>query len=185
VKNEIEQSIQRKDSLLLKTLNVFVSVILLVTVHCSLFTAVSHAVISDRVIAFVDDHAITLREFEDTYRTMNALSSSITHEDVLNTMINRVMLLREAKKYRLEAPTVDAVVKEYIDLKIRAYIRVNDADIEKFYNANLQNFQGRDYEDVRDEIDMFLTEKELNERLKETLNDLRNKAYIRIYLDKK
>lgn len=36
---------------------------------------------------------------------------------------------------------------------------------------------------MRDEIDMFLTEKELNERLKETLNELRKKAYIRIYLD--
>lgn len=151
---------------------------------CSLFSAtVSFAAISDRVIAFVDDHAITLSELEENYKTANALSRSITREEVLNTVINRVILLKEAKKYRIEAPTIDEVLKEYIDLKIRALIRVNDADIEKFYNANMQNFQGREYEDVRDEIDLYLTEKLLNERLRETLNELRNKAYIRIYLD--
>ncbi|MBI5074528.1 MAG: SurA N-terminal domain-containing protein [Nitrospirae bacterium] len=149
-----------------------------------LLTGISDAAIQDRVIAFVDDHAITLSELEESYKAANALSRIVTHEEVLNTMINRVILLKEAKKYRIEAPTIDEVLKEYIDLKIRAFIRVNDADIEKFYNANLLNFQGKGYEDVRDEIDMFLTEKLLNERLKESLNDLRKKSYIRIYLDK-
>jgi hypothetical protein len=150
--------------------------------YCILLAGISDAM-SDRIIAFVDDQAITLRELDDSYKAAKALSNSITREEVLNTMINRVILLREAKKYRLEAPTVDGVVKEFIDLKIRAFIMVNDADIEKFYKANMQNFQGREYEDVRDEIDLYLTEKLLNERLKETLNDLRKKAYIRIYLN--
>ncbi len=143
------------------------------------------AALSDRVIAFVDDHAITLSELVENYRTVNALSPGVTEEEVLNTMINRVVLLKEAKKYRIEAPTTEEELKEYIDLKIRALIRVNDADIERFYRANIQNFQGRDYEDVRDEIDLYLTEKELNERLKETLIDLRKKAYIRINPDAK
>ncbi|MDP2157588.1 MAG: hypothetical protein Q8K68_07770, partial [Nitrospirota bacterium] len=141
------------------------------------------AAISDRVIAFVDDQAITLSELEESYKTAHAISPNITHEEVLNTMINRVILVKEAKKYRIEAPTIDEVLKEYIDLKIRAFIRVNDADIDKFYNENMQNFQGKDYEDVRDEIDLYLTEKLLNERLKETLSDIRKKTYIRIYLD--
>jgi len=157
--------------------------LLLFTLHASRFTGDSHAALHDRVIAFVDDNAITLSEFEESYKTTNALSRIITQEEVLNTMINRVILLKEAKKYRIEAPTLDEVLKEYIDLKIRAFIKVNDADIEKFYKENLQNFQGKEFEDVRDEIDLFLTEKELNERLKETLRDLKKKAYIRIYLD--
>lgn len=158
--------------------------LLSITLCSPLSASVSYA-LSDRVIAFVDDHAITLRELEESHKAATAISRTITLQEVLNTMINRVILLREAKKYRIEAPTADGIVKEYIDLKIRAYIRVNDADIEKFYNANLQNFQGRDYEDVRDEIDLFLTERELNERLKETLNDLKKKVYIKIYLNAK
>ena len=158
-------------------------IFLVVTFYSSLITHYCFAALNDRVIAFVDDHALTQSEFEESYRAAHALSRSITREEVLTTMINRVILLKEAKKYRIEAPTIDEVLKEYIDLKIRAFIRVNDADIEKFYNANRQNFQGRDYEDVRDEIDLYLTEKLLNERLKETLGELRKKAYIRIYLD--
>jgi len=164
-----------------KSLLVFV---LLFTLYALRFTGDSFA-ISDRVIAFVDDHAITLSELDESYKTTSAISRNVSYKEVLNTMINRVILLKEAKKYRIESPTIDEVLKEYIDLKIRAFIRVNDADIEKFYMANEQSFQNRSYEDVRDEIDMFLTEKELNERLKETLNDLRKKAYIRIYLDAK
>jgi len=160
-------------------------ILLVVTFYSSLITHYCFAAVSDHVIAFVDDQAITLSELEESYKAASALSRSITKEEVLNTMINRVILLKEAKKYRIEAPTLDGVLKEYIDLKIRAFIRVNDADIEKFYKANMQNFQGKEYEDVRDEIDTYLTEKELNERLKETLNDLRNKAYIRIYPDAK
>lgn len=169
--------------MLMRILKVSLMVLFLITHHSSLITGTCSAAISDRVIAFVDDHAITQSELQESFKTANALSSGITHQEVLNTMINRVILLKEAKKYRIEAPTLDEVLKEYIDLKIRAFIRVNDADIEKFYNANMQNFQGKGYEDVRDEIDLFLTEKELNERLKETLSELRKKTYIRIYLD--
>lgn len=168
----------------MKVMKCFSAFFLLFTLNASCFTGVSHAAMHDRVIAFVDDHAITLSELEESYKTANALSRTITRQEVLNTMINRVILLKEAKKYRIEAPTIDEVLKEYIDLKIRAFIRVNDAAIEKFYNENMQNFRGKGYEEVRDEIDMFLTEKELNERLKETLSELRKNAYIRIYLDK-
>jgi len=150
--------------------------------YCILLAGISDALISDRVIAFVDDQAITVNELDEQYRNTMALSPSVTRMEVLNTMINKVILLKEAKRYRIEAPTIDGVMKEYIDLKIRAFIRVNDADIENFYNANMENFQGRNYEDVRDEIDMYLTEKELNKRLKESLNGLRKKSYIRIYL---
>jgi hypothetical protein len=151
--------------------------------YCLLLAGISDAALNDRVIAFVDDQAITASELDEQYRSTTALSPAVTRREVLNTMINKVILLKEAKKYRIEAPTIDEVMKEYIDLKIRAFIRVNDADIENFYISNMLNFQGRNYEDVRDEIDMYLTEKELNERLKESLNGLRKKSYIRIYLD--
>jgi hypothetical protein len=91
--------------------------------------------------------------------------------------------VREARKYRIEAPSVEQVMREYIDLKIRAYIRVGEADIERFYRDNRTNFPGREFDDVREEIEKYLTEKELNERLKEVLRELRTRAYIRVYLD--
>lgn len=176
-------STPEKAEILLKIIKGVILFCLVFTFYVSRFTGDSHAAVTDRVIAFVDDQAITLSELEENYKTAGSLTPDITRREVLNTMINRMILLKEAKKYRIEAPTIEEVMKEYIDLKIRAFIRVNDADIEKFYKANMQNFKGKEYEDVRDEIDMYLTEKTVNERLKETLSDLRKKAYIRIYLN--
>jgi len=150
---------------------------------CSLLSApVSFAVISDRVVAFVDDQAITMSELDEQYRNTTKISPGITMGEVLETMINRILLLREARKYRIESASWEQVMNEYIDLKIRAFIRVGEEDIETFYEENKADFAGREFEDVRDEIDTYLTEKELNKRLKETLRELKKDAYIRIFL---
>ena len=157
-------------------------VFLLLTIHYSLFTVFSDAAIFDRVVAFVDDQAITLSGLQEQFENMKKLSPDITEEEVVNTMINRILLLREAKKYRIEAPTKQQMLDEYVDLKVRAFIKVSEADIQEFYNQNRDKFPGKTYEDVQDEIEKYLAEKELNARLKETLNELRKNAYIKIQL---
>ncbi|MGE5301232.1 MAG: hypothetical protein ACM3MB_09765 [Acidobacteriota bacterium] len=157
-------------------------VFLLFTVHCLLFTALSEAAIFDRVVAFVDDQAITLSELREQFEIAKKLSPDITEEEVLNTMINRILLWRQAKKYRIEAPTRDEMIDEYVDLKMRAFIRVSEADIEEFYKNNQDKFAGKTLDNVRDEIEKYLTEKQLNSRLKETLKELRENAYVKIQL---
>jgi SurA-like N-terminal domain len=142
----------------------------------------SSAEIFDRVVAFVNNQAITLSEFQEQYRNTLKIAPDVTENDVINTMINRILLLDEARKYRIEATTEDEMVKEYIDLKVRAFITVGEQEMEAFYEKNRSRFAGKEYEDVRGEIEHYLTEKELNERLKETLADLRKKAYIKIQL---
>lgn len=141
-----------------------------------------YAEIMDRVVAFVDDQAITLSEFRKQYEASVELSPGITEDEVLNAMINRKLLLMEARKYRIEAPSEEEILNDYIDLKLRAFIRVGETEIEAFYSRNINQFRGRDYEDVRDEIESYLTEKELNEKLKETINELKLDAYIKIQL---
>jgi len=143
---------------------------------------ICNAGISDRVIAFVDDQAITMSELDEQYRNTSKLSPDITMGEVLETMLNRILLLREARKYRIESTSPEQVMNEYIDLKVRAFIRVSEEEIEKFFEENKADFTGREFEDVRDEIDAYLTEKELNTRLKQTLRELRKDAYIRIFL---
>ena len=151
-------------------------------VFIAFYVSGASADIFDRVVAFVDNQAITLSEFQEEYRNTLKVTPDISEEDVINTMVNRLVLLREAKKYRIEAPSREEIMKEYIDLKVRAFIRVGEVEIEEFFKKNAGQFSGRDYEDVRAEIERYLTEKELNERLKETLKDLRKNAYIRIQL---
>jgi hypothetical protein len=141
------------------------------------------AAIFDRVVAFVGDQAITLSEFSEQYSKTLKVSPDVTETDVINTMINRLLLLKEARKYRIEAPTHDEIIREYIDFKVRAFIRVSESDVESFYKENVDQFHGKRYEEVRGEIEKYLTEKELNERLRETLKELRKKAYIKIQLE--
>lgn len=157
-------------------------VFLLLTLYFSIFTGLSEAAIFDRVVAFVGNQAVTLSEFREQYEATKKLSPDITGKEVLETMINRILLLREAKKYRIEAPTDQQMLDEYIDLKVRAFIRVSETEIEGFYKENRDRFAGKTYEDARDEIEKYLTEKKLNARLKETLKELRKNAYIRIQL---
>jgi len=138
----------------------------------------------DRVVAFVDDEAITNTELQEQYRETLKITPDISKEEVLNTMINRILILREAKKYRLEGPSPDAVIKEYIDLKERAFIRVPETEIEKYFKENSSMFSGKGYEDVRDDIEQYLIEKELNVRLKKSLGELRKAAYVKVLKEK-
>jgi hypothetical protein len=149
-----------------------------------LLAGIGGAGISDRVVAFVDDQAITMSELDEQFRNTVKISPEITKGEVLDTMINRLLLLREARKYRIEAPSADQVMHEYIDLKIRAFIRVGEAEIERFYLENKADFGGREFNEARDEIDAYLTEKKLNERLKEMIMQLRADAYIKTFLEK-
>ena len=111
------------------------------------------------------------------------LSPDIKKIDVLNTMINRTLLLREARKLRLEAATKDETIKEYIELKLRTFIRITDEDIKKFYGENRKEFGNADIEDVREKIEEYFIEKEVNVRLKKHIEELRAKAYIKIQLE--
>lgn len=154
-------------------------IFLLITIHYSL----SVAAIKDRVVAFVDNTAITLSEFEEQYSKSLNVTPDITKEEVLNAMVNRFLLLREAKKNRLEAPSDDELLKEYIDIKIKTFIKIKEEEVLDFYQKHIKDFQGKEFETVREEIENYLTEAELNRLLKVHIDELRKKAYIKIQLE--
>ena len=152
--------------------------ILLFTAHYSLVTAE----IKDRVVACVENTAITLSELEELFAESLKITPGITKEEILNTIINRTLLLREAKKIRLEAPTEDELIKEYIDLKIRPFVSIKEEELLDFYQQHAENFQGKEFDAVREEIENYLTERELNQRLKMYIQQLRETVYIKIQL---
>lgn len=149
----------------------------LVFAHCG-----ESAEIIDRVVAFVDDQAITLSEFREQQLIAVKITPDITAEDLVNTMINKKLLLRDAKKYRIEAPSEDEVLRDYIDLKVRAFIRISESQAEEFYQQNINEFTGKSYDDVRDEIEEYLTEKDVNRRLRDLVKELREKTYVKIQI---
>ena len=127
---------------------VFTSAFLLLTSSLS----VVDAEMKDRVVAFVDNDAITLSELEERYAQTLHITPDITREEVLHTMVNRLLLLREARKIKLEALSED------------------------------EDFQGKELETVREEIEKVLIEKALNERLKSHINELKEKSCVKIQL---
>jgi ribosomal protein S13 len=138
--------------------------------------------IRDRVVAFIDTTAITLSDLEAKYAETARITPNITREEVLDTMINRELLLREARKIRLEAPSEEDLLKEYVDLKIKAFIRIKEDEIKAFYDGHVGNFEGREFDEVRDDIENYLIEKELNQRLKSHINELRDNACIKVQM---
>lgn len=147
------------------------------------FCSSPSAEIRDRVVAFMDNAAITLSELEEAYSKSLKVTPGITREEVLDTMVNRVLLLREAKKIRLEAPSEDELLKEYIDLKIRIFIKIKEEEVLDFYQKHIEDFQGKEFETVREEIENYLAEAELNRLLKMHIDELRKKAYVKIQLE--
>lgn len=144
--------------------------------------AVLIAQTKDRVVAYVDNTAITLSELEKRFENTVNVTPNITRDEVLNTMVNRVLLLREAAKIRLGAPSEEDMLKEYVDLKIKAFIRIREEDIEAYYARHMSSFEGKELDDVREDIENYLVESELNQRLKAHISELRQDSCIKVQL---
>jgi len=136
----------------------------------------------DRVVAYVDDRAITLTEFQDSYAATREKSPDVSPEEVIESMINRLLLIKEARKIRLEAASDDDLLSELIEIKIRAPIVIREDGAKAFYESHRSEFGERDFLSVRDEIEQYLFELEATRRLKEYLEQLRGGSEIRIQL---
>lgn len=156
-------------------------IVLLATCYWLLAT-IACAEVIDRVVAYVDDTAITLSEFQENYIKMKKTVADIKKEDVINSMINRLLLLKEAKRMKLDALTDNELLKDYIDIKIGSSILIKEDAISLFYFEHINEFKGRDYLSVRDEIEKYLFELEINKQLKKHLEELRANAEVKMQL---
>jgi hypothetical protein len=151
---------------------------------------VSNAEVLDRVVAIVDDEIVMMSEFNEALHSALDSGLEVKKEDILDGLINRILLLRAAKNikrkhiYSVQTAREDnVIINEYIEKRLKAFIRISYEETEQFYRDNKEFFT-EDFYDIRDEIESYLVEIELNKRLKSHLVELREKAYIRIQLDK-
>ncbi len=136
----------------------------------------------DRVVALVDDEAITLNELNDRFEESRVVMPEITKEQVLQTMVNRTLLKRDALKRRISGKNEDEIIRRYINLKVRYSVRINEVDIERFFNENRNDFRGEAFNTVHKEIKRYLTELEVNKRLERLIEELKTKAEVKIQL---
>lgn len=147
---------------------------------CFILPTCADAWLIDRVVAFVDNKAITLSEFNETYEKTTKVKQGIPKSNVLNTIINRILLLKDAEKMKLEGRHDEEILKEYIELKIKAFVRIREEEVDAFYKKNKAEFKDRSYEDVSEGIEKYLTEIKINETLRKHIEELRANAYVKI-----
>ncbi len=162
----------------------YICTIMLVVSLCPLS---SYAEILERVVAIVDDEVILLSELKE-YRGSGKESDVSSDEVLINQMINRMLLLREARKFGLMQDGVQmkddqGIVREYIQRRIKAFIHIPFDKIEIYYKDNLISYTDKEFYDVKDEIEEYLVSRELVKRLQKAVSELRQDAYIRIQLE--
>ena len=162
-------------------------VILVVSfIALTLSPAICSAETLDRIVAIVDGDVVLMSEFEESFRSAEAAGKQLSQEAVINQMINSIILLRDAKRYGLARKSGarrddDVVIEEFIDRRIRSFIHIPYAEIESYYNEH-DDFKGKEFYDVKDEIEELLISRELVKRLHKYVEEQRRTAYIRIQL---
>lgn len=70
------------------------------------------------------------------------------------------------------------IVRAFIDRRIRLFVRIPEQQIERYYQDNQQAVGESLTDAVREQIRRLLTERQVNARLTELLEDLRRKASL-------
>jgi hypothetical protein len=180
-KNREQRSGRRKNGSGIVFLSLLFTLCFLLFAPCSLLFAETFR---DRVVAYIDNTAITLSDLEEKYAETVKVLPDTTKEEVLTTMINRILLVKEANRIKMEAPSEEELLDEYIDLKLRTFIRIRDEDLLGYYSKHTEVFEGKEFDAVREEIENYLVESELNNRLKLHISELREKSCIGIRFHK-
>ena len=146
----------------------------------------------ERIVAIVDEEAILLSDFLEEYEEWRKNDPKITQEKVLSDMIDRQLLIHQAKKFRLGSiQRVQGVneetemVNNYIERRIKSLIHIPFEDIEAYYNKHIDEFAGAEILQVKDDIEGRLFDRALELRLLRHLKELRDEAYIRIQLEQR
>lgn len=154
-------------------------ILVLVTLFNVFFVSSAFSEIIDRVVAYVDSSAITLRDFEKVASKMKEKIPQIKNQEILETMINRVLLLKKAKELFIEGKD-EELINNYVDLKIKSGIIIPESKIREYYEESKDKFKDTPYIYLRDEIEKYLFEKEFNQKLKEYIEELRQDTEIKI-----
>ena len=163
-------------------------VLLLLTAYCLLPTF-CNAEVLERIVAIVNNKVILLSEYEEALEAARKSDQKVTEDVVLDEMINRILILEQAKRLSLgstsdSAENVDdyKLINEYIERRIKALIHIPIDEIESYYKNNRGRFAEKEFYEVKDEIEDYMVEGELKRKIAEHVEELRKKAYIRIQL---
>lgn len=129
-----------------------------------------------KVLATVNDSKITSADLEDSIRNQ---AFNFRHQvwaiqrDALDIRIDSMLIEQEARKRGM---TTDALVAAEVAPKTK---KVDAFDASKFYNDNKDQFGGRPFADVKDDLIKFLQQKEAEDARHAYAEPLRKAATIK------
>ena len=161
-----------------KRRHVIYTCVLLFSLCAMLFALCAFAVDLDRIVAIINDDIILSSELEDAFRIAAMTDKEIKKDEVLEDMIDRFLLLKQAKRFRISSLETgggknedDRIVNEYIEKRIRAVIYTSFEKMESYYRNNIESYGNRQFHEVKDEVEAELIEEELKNRLKKHVNE--------------
>jgi hypothetical protein len=176
-------SIQKKVKLTLIILHLTIMVITAVSSHC-------HAGLLERVVAVVNDDVILHTELQEAVRISEASGDRGAEQEILEKMIERKLVLEQAKVFRLAHDTYDEEEREaqklidgYVESRIKPFIHVSFEEIENYHAARGEDFGGRNVYESWDDIENILRNEKLEAKLEEHVAALKKNAYIRRQLN--
>ena len=129
------------------------------------------------VVAKVGDRAITLKEIEDRWRKDDAAEHAEATQKLydgrrgaLDKIVADILIANAAKGSGM---SVDGFEEAEISKRVR---QVNDADVQSFYKANINEMGGRTFEQAAPLINRFLQEQYRNTARESLINDLKMKG---------
>jgi len=153
------------------------------------FTYPVCSAVIERVVAVVNNEVILLSDFNHAMEAGTSGDDKADSRHVLDNMIDRLLLLEQAKKMRLDRITSyrgavddDKLIDEYLRKRVSALIHIPFEKIESEYIANMDKFGNKKLIEVKAEIEAELVKSELKIRVQAHIIELRRRAYIRTQL---
>ena len=163
----------------------------LLLVSSFLFLNSAYSELLERIVAVVNEEVILLSELKNEVQLRKAQGAEVSDAEALNEMINRRLLLGQAKRMRIAGDaepdkslmTDDIIINGYIERRVKAFIHIPLQDMEDYYNDNAGPYGDKKFYEVKSEIEAKLIETKLKEKLQEHIRDLRKDSYIRVQLE--
>lgn len=157
-----------------------------------LFLKPSCAEVLDRVVAIVGEEVVLLSDFREAAERARKTGREVKDDEILNEMIDRLLLIEQAKKIGLgnnaayrKAFDENVLIDEYLRRRVKVLIRIPFGNIESYYVNNQDRFKGRELNEVKGDIERHLIDREFEVKLREHIAELRQRSYIRVQLEEK
>ncbi len=152
----------------------------LFTISLAVTPVKAYARMIDRVVAFVDDEAITYVDLMDFINRMNSKGIKVKEKEAISTLVNRKLLIKDALRLKLEAENDDELIDKYINIKIRPFVLVREEEVRGYYNKHKEKLSGVSYQRIRRKIMKLIFEKKLNRAITARLKELRKRHVVKI-----